>query len=115
MIPLQIVVFIGTCATDSFAAHYICKSNTLECLIDLLKAKQEDDEIVLQVSERCEFLCLLDYHELFCSSNDNTPKYQRCHWFSAKHTSMLVEIYLYKICVSTYFSFKGVVVLVVLD
>ena len=45
----QVVVFIGTCATDSYAAQYICKSNTLECLIDLLKAKQEDDEIVLQV------------------------------------------------------------------
>ena len=46
---LEVVVFIGTCAKDTFAAQYICKSNTLECLIDLLKAKQEDDEIVLQV------------------------------------------------------------------
>ena len=46
---LEVVVFIGTCSKDTYAAQYICKSNTLECLIDLLKAKQEDDEIVLQV------------------------------------------------------------------
>ena len=46
---LEVVVFIGTCSKDTYAAQYICKLNTLECLIDLLKAKQEDDEIVLQV------------------------------------------------------------------
>ena len=52
------MVFIGTCATDSYAAQYICKSNTLECLIDLLKAKQEDDEIVLQVVYVFHQLCV---------------------------------------------------------
>ena len=46
---LEIVVFIGTCATDSSAAIYLCQSGVLPSLIDLLKAKQEDDEIVLQV------------------------------------------------------------------
>lgn len=46
---LEIVVFIGTCATDSAAAVFICKSDLLGCLIELLKAKQEDDEMVLQV------------------------------------------------------------------
>ena len=46
---LEIVVFVGTCATDSAAASYICKSDLLSCLIELLKAKQEDDEMVLQV------------------------------------------------------------------
>ena len=50
---LEVVVFIGTCATDNFAAQYICKANILESLIDLLKAKQEDDEIVLQVWILC--------------------------------------------------------------
>ena len=47
---LEIVVFIGTCASDEAAASYLCKSDILPSLIDLLKAKQEDDEIVLQVS-----------------------------------------------------------------
>jgi hypothetical protein len=46
---LEIVVFIGTCASDESAAIYLCKSAMLPSLIDLLKAKQEDDEIVLQV------------------------------------------------------------------
>ena len=46
---LEIVVFIGTCAADAAAAMYICRSGLLPALIDLLKAKQEDDEIVLQV------------------------------------------------------------------
>ena len=46
---LEIVVFIGTCASDESAASYLCKSEILPSLIDLLKAKQEDDEIVLQV------------------------------------------------------------------
>merc|ERR1711962_604756 len=46
---LEIVVFIGTCASDESAASYLCKSDILPSLIDLLRAKQEDDEIVLQV------------------------------------------------------------------
>ena len=46
---LEIVVFIGTCASDESAAIYLCKSDILPSLIELLKAKQEDDEIVLQV------------------------------------------------------------------
>ena len=48
---LEIVVFIGTCASDEAAAAYLCKSDILPSLIDLLKAKQEDDEIVLQVGK----------------------------------------------------------------
>ena len=48
---LEIVVFIGTCASDESAAIYLCKSDMLPSLIDLLKAKQEDDEIVLQVGD----------------------------------------------------------------
>ena len=49
---LEIVVFIGTCASDEAAASYLCKSDILPSLIDLLKAKQEDDEIVLQVHKQ---------------------------------------------------------------
>ncbi len=52
---LEIVVFVGTCAADEAAAMYICRSGVLPALIDLLKAKQEDDEIVLQVFVGCIF------------------------------------------------------------
>ena len=54
---LEIVVFIGTCATDSAAASFLCKCDILPSLIDLLKAKQEDDEIVLQVIYVFHQLC----------------------------------------------------------
>ena len=56
---LEIVVFIGTCASDEAAAAYLCKSDILPSLIDLLKAKQEDDEIVLQVTPRCNQVNIL--------------------------------------------------------
>ena len=56
---LEIVVFIGTCASDEAAAAYLCKSDILPSLIDLLKAKQEDDEIVLQVTSRCNQVNIL--------------------------------------------------------
>ena len=46
---LEIVVFVGTCASDESAAIFLCKCEVLPALIELLKAKQEDDEIVLQV------------------------------------------------------------------
>ena len=49
---LEIVVFIGTCASDESAASFLCKSDVLPSLIQLLKDKQEDDEIVLQVLRR---------------------------------------------------------------
>ena len=43
-------MFLGTCvANDVHAALLICKANLLQCVIELLKAKQEDDEMVLQV------------------------------------------------------------------
>ena len=51
-------VFLGTCAVDSVAAQKICKVGILDALIDLLKAKQEDDEIVLQVVFVFHQLCL---------------------------------------------------------
>ena len=55
---LEIVVFLGTCITDAAAAHFVCKSGLLDSLIDLLKAKQEDDEMVLQVVFVFHQLCL---------------------------------------------------------
>jgi hypothetical protein len=69
---LEIVVFIGTCAADAVAAMYICRSGLLPALIDLLKAKQEDDEIVLQVIKNFYNLLptlssLLHSHNQSCS------------------------------------------------
>jgi hypothetical protein len=55
---LEVVVFLGTCAVDASAAQTIVKAGILDALIDLLKAKQEDDEIVLQVVYVFHQLCL---------------------------------------------------------
>merc|ERR1719266_2495717 len=66
---LEIVVFLGTCASDEAAASYLCKSDILPSLIDLLKAKQEDDEIVLQVVYVFYQLC----------SHANSREYVRDH------------------------------------
>ncbi|XP_014221190.1 kinesin-associated protein 3 isoform X1 [Trichogramma pretiosum] len=48
-LALEVVIFIGTAAADEDCAKLICKENLLLSLIELLKAKQEDDEIVLQI------------------------------------------------------------------
>ena len=72
---LEVVVFIGTCATDSYAAQYMCKSNTLECLIDLLKAKQEDDEIVLQVVYVFHQLCVHEETRKFIIQDTDAVAY----------------------------------------
>lgn len=46
---LDTVVFLGTCATDELCAMLLCKAEVISSLIELLKAKQEDDEMVLQI------------------------------------------------------------------
>lgn len=46
---LDTVVFLGTCACDESCAMLMCKSDIVLALIELLKAKQEDDEMVLQI------------------------------------------------------------------
>ncbi|XP_070517168.1 kinesin-associated protein 3 isoform X4 [Cardiocondyla obscurior] len=48
-IVLEIVIFLGTAAHDEDCARLLCKADILLSLIELLKAKQEDDEIVLQI------------------------------------------------------------------
>ena len=72
---LEVVVFLGTCVADSFAAQYICKSNTLESLIDLLKAKQEDDEIVLQVVYVFHQLCVHEETRKFVIQDTDAVAY----------------------------------------
>lgn len=48
-IVLDAVAFLGTCATDESCAMLLCKADVILSLIELLKAKQEDDEMVLQI------------------------------------------------------------------
>ncbi len=57
---LEVVVLLGTCASDASAAMLICKSGLLSAMIELLKAKQEDDEMVLQVVYVFHLLCSHD-------------------------------------------------------
>lgn len=46
---LDTVVFLGTCACDESCAMVLCRSDIVLALIEILKAKQEDDEMVLQI------------------------------------------------------------------
>lgn len=46
---LDAIVFLGTCANDELCSLLLCRANVVISLIELLKAKQEDDEIVLQI------------------------------------------------------------------
>ncbi|XP_024944929.1 kinesin-associated protein 3 isoform X2 [Cephus cinctus] len=46
---LEVVIFLGTAACDEDCARLMCKADILLSLIELLKAKQEDDEMVLQI------------------------------------------------------------------
>lgn len=46
---LDTIVFLGTCACDEACAVLICRAEIMLAIIELLKAKQEDDEIVLQI------------------------------------------------------------------
>lgn len=48
-VVLEVVILLGTFACDETCANLLCKSNIIFALIELLKAKQEDDEIVLQI------------------------------------------------------------------
>jgi hypothetical protein len=46
---LQVVVLLGTLLVDESCAEQVARSGIVQNLIELLKAKQEDDEIVLQI------------------------------------------------------------------
>ncbi|XP_063245126.1 kinesin-associated protein 3 isoform X2 [Bacillus rossius redtenbacheri] len=48
-ILLEVVVLLGTAALDEGCVSLLCKADVLLSLIELLKAKQEDDEMVLQI------------------------------------------------------------------
>ncbi|XP_054284614.1 kinesin-associated protein 3 [Macrosteles quadrilineatus] len=46
---LEVIMLVSTAALDESCASLLCKADILLGLIELLKAKQEDDEIVLQI------------------------------------------------------------------
>ena len=48
-IVLESVLLAGTAAMDDQCAKILAKENIVTKLVDLLKAKQEDDELVCQV------------------------------------------------------------------
>ena len=48
-IVLDTIVYLGTCAYDELCALLFCRAKVVLSLIELLKDKQEDDEIVLQI------------------------------------------------------------------
>merc|ERR1719266_1591413 len=72
---LEVVVFLGTCAVDSVAAQTLCKAGILDALIDLLKAKQEDDEIVLQVVYVFHQLCVHEETRKFIIQDTDAVAY----------------------------------------
>ena len=48
------MVLVRTLLSDDRCAQMMAKSGVVESLIELLKAKQEDDEFVLQVCNKQE-------------------------------------------------------------
>ncbi|RZF32208.1 hypothetical protein LSTR_LSTR004071 [Laodelphax striatellus] len=48
-IVLLVVIFVGTAAGDEACSSLFCKADILLSLVELLKANQEDDEMVLQI------------------------------------------------------------------
>jgi len=48
-VVLEVVILIGTVCADAAAANMLVTEGLVQLLIDLLNAKQEDDEVVLQI------------------------------------------------------------------
>ena len=46
---LDVIVLVGAVCNDDACANLLSKSGIIEILIEMLNAKQEDDEIVLQI------------------------------------------------------------------
>lgn len=46
---LEIIIFLSACTMNNEVCALMCKSEIVLALIELLKAKQEDDELVLQI------------------------------------------------------------------
>lgn len=48
-IVLDVIILVGTVCNDDACAKMLAESNIIHCLIELLNAKQEDDEMVCQI------------------------------------------------------------------
>ncbi|XP_069120818.1 kinesin-associated protein 3-like isoform X1 [Argopecten irradians] len=48
-IVLQVIILVGTVCNDDACAKMLAEANIIQCLIELLNAKQEDDEMVCQI------------------------------------------------------------------
>ncbi|CAB4058729.1 Kinesin-associated protein 3 [Lepeophtheirus salmonis] len=73
---LEIIVFIGTCASDASAAYYLSETEDLiHSVIELLKVKQEDDEMVLQVVYIFYQLCTHEKTRSFIISQTEAVAY----------------------------------------
>ncbi|XP_045200399.1 kinesin-associated protein 3-like [Mercenaria mercenaria] len=46
---LQVIILVGTVCNDDISAKMLAESGIIQCLIELLNAKQEDDEMVCQI------------------------------------------------------------------
>ncbi|KAL5012631.1 hypothetical protein ScPMuIL_011182 [Solemya velum] len=46
---LEVIILVGTVCNDDSCAKLLAESNVIQCLIELLNAKQEDDEMVCQI------------------------------------------------------------------
>ena len=52
-VVLQLVMLLGTVLADDECAQLVARSGIIESLVELMQAKQEDDEIVLQLAFCC--------------------------------------------------------------
>ncbi|KAK3581891.1 hypothetical protein CHS0354_024204 [Potamilus streckersoni] len=48
-VVLEVIILVGTVCNDDSCAKMLAESNIIQCLIELLNAKQEDDEMVCQI------------------------------------------------------------------
>lgn len=48
-ITLELIIFVGTMCNDEGIAPIIAKTNIISTLLDIMTAKEEDDEIILQI------------------------------------------------------------------
>lgn len=72
---LNTIIFLGTCASDESCAMFLCRADIISFLIDLLKVKQEDDEIVLQITYIFQEILRSESTREFIIKETETPAY----------------------------------------
>ncbi|KAF2899927.1 hypothetical protein ILUMI_06266 [Ignelater luminosus] len=74
-LQLQVIVLLGTAAYDEGCATLLCDSDVIVSCIDLLKAYQEDDEMVLQIIYLFFVLLSHDVSADYVINNTDAPAY----------------------------------------